>query len=553
MKDGTISDFANKVVYQVYPKSFKDSNNDGIGDLQGIIENLPYLAKLGIDYLWLNPIFPSPQRDNGYDISDYRAIDPIFGTMNDFKELVSKAAEHKISIMMDMVFNHTSIAHQWFQKALAGDKKYQAYYILRPKKADGSTPNNWQSKFGGSAWASFGDSDLDYLHLYDISQADLNWRNPEVVSEVNHVLKFWLDKGVKAFRFDVINVIGKDRKLLDDPTGGDGKAMYTDKPIVHDYLQNMYRDVFAKENNIMTVGELSSTSVENAVEYTAPGRHELSMAFTFHHLKVDYQNGNKWTKVPYDFQKLRQVLHQWGKGLSDGNGWPAWFWNNHDQPRAINRFVSNPKYYRLGAEMLAAVVHLNRGTPYIYMGEEIGMINPDFKSIDSYVDVESHNAYKELLKKGTSASEAFQIVKSKSRDNSRIPLQWNSEKYAGFSRHKPWLANGNYKDINVAKDLSDPNGLFSFYQRLILLRKQEKVIAKGDYQPFFPDIPEIIAFKRQFQEDSLLVINHFGEEKITLSLPVESLGGKIILSNYSNTKIARQITLKPYETLAIKY
>ncbi|MCV3296458.1 MAG: alpha,alpha-phosphotrehalase [Oenococcus sp.] len=549
----TQSTFANKVVYQAYPKSFKDTNGDGIGDLRGIIEKLPYLAKLGIDYLWLNPIFPSPQRDNGYDISDYCAIDPVFGTMADFEELVAKAAADHISIMMDMVFNHTSTAHIWFQKALAGDKKYQNYYILRPKKADGSAPTSWESKFGGSAWAPFGHTDLDYLHLYDVSQADLNWRNSEVIAELNKVLNFWLDKGAKAFRFDVINVVGKDQELLDDPHGGNGKAMYTDRPIVHDYLQNMYRDVFAKHPEVITVGELSSTTVDNAIAYTAAGRHELSMAFSFHHLKVDYENGNKWTKMPYDFEKLRHILHEWGKGLSDGGGWPAWFWNNHDQPRAINRFIKNPQYYHLGAAMLAAAIHLNRGTPYIYMGEEIGMTDPDFKSMSDYVDVESQNAYQELLAKGMSADDAFAIVKSKSRDNSRIPMQWNADEYAGFSDHKPWLANGDFQQVNAAKDLADPQGLFQFYQRLIALRKQETVIALGDYQPMFANVPEVYAFKRQLQDQHLLVVTHFGEKAVTVDLPKEAQAGSLLLANYADSRMADKFVLRPYEVIAIKY
>ncbi len=548
-----MSNIGNKVVYQVYPKSFKDSNGDGIGDLQGIVEKLPYLAKLGIDYLWINPIFPSPQRDNGYDISNYCAIDPIFGNMRDFEELVAKAADLKIGIMMDMVFNHTSIAHEWFQKALAGDKKYQDYYLLRPKKTDGSAPTNWRSKFGGSAWAAFGKSDLDYLHLYDVSQADLNWRDPAVILELEHVLKFWLAKGVKGFRFDVINVVGKDQQLIDDPNAGDGKEMYTDKAIVHNYLQKINQDVFTEHENILTVGELSSTTIENAIAYTKPDRHELSMAFSFHHLKVDYDNGNKWTKIPYDFRQLRQILQQWGEGLSDGDGWPAWFWNNHDQPRAINRFITDPKYHRLGAQMLAATIHLNRGTPYIYMGEEIGMADPDFHSINDYVDVESHNAYDALLAQGKTAEEAFAIIKSKSRDNARIPMQWNTSNYGGFSTHQPWLANGNYNNINVEKDVKNPNGLFHFYQRLIALRKQESVIAKGDYQAVFNDVPEVIAFTRHYQNQTLLVINHFGEAATSLDLADKILDGKILLANYPDAKIAHHLVIRPYETLAIKY
>ncbi|MFQ7234992.1 MAG: alpha-amylase family glycosyl hydrolase, partial [Enterococcus hulanensis] len=366
--------FKEKVIYQIYPKSFLDTNQDGVGDLQGIKNKIPYLKQLGVDMLWLNPIYPSPQKDNGYDVADYTAIHPMFGTMKDFDELVDIAKSNGIDLMLDMVFNHVSTEHEWFQKALAGEKKYQDYFILRDE------PTDWLSKFGGNAWAPFGETGRYYLHLFEQTQADLNWRNPAVREELFDVLRFWMNKGVKGFRFDVINLIGKD-EVLKNCSENDGKPAYTDRAIVHDYIKMMNQASFGDDKDIITVGEMSSTTPENCILYTSPDREELTMTFNFHHLKVDYQGGKKWTKMPFDFVALKETFHDFGTKMSDKNGWNALFWNNHDQPRALNRFVDAKNYRVAGAKMLASAIHLNRGTPYIYMGEEIGMLDPNFDSM----------------------------------------------------------------------------------------------------------------------------------------------------------------------------
>lgn len=536
--------FKEKVIYQIYPKSFLDTTGNGIGDLQGITQKLPYLKKLGIDMIWLNPFYPSPQKDNGYDISNYTAVDPLFGTMADFEDLVAAARELEIELMLDMVLNHVSIEHEWFQKALAGDKKYQDYFILRDE------PTDWVSKFGGSAWAPFGKTGRYYLHLYDVSQADLNWRNPAVRQELFEVVRFWMAKGVKGFRFDVINVIGKDEHLQNNPEN-EGKAEYTDKPITHSYLHELNQASFGQDPEIITVGEMSSTTVQNCLLYTNPERKELSMTFNFHHLKVDYENGQKWTTIPFDFSKLVDLFHKWGTSMSAGAGWNALFWNNHDQPRALNRFIDVAEYREKGAEMLAAAIHLNRGTPYIYMGEEIGMVDPDFALIEDYVDVESKNAYQKLLKQGLSVAAAFKIISAKSRDNARTPMQWDNTPHAGFTTGTPWLAVGRQKEtINAAAELAQGE-IFSFYQQLIRLRKEQPIIAQGDYQPFLEHDPQIYAYCRTYQQQKLLVLNNFFAKTATVELPEEFAKGRVLISNYPVDQLQSALTLAPYQTLAI--
>lgn len=532
-----------KVVYQIYPKSYKDTTGNGIGDFRGIIEKIPYLAKLGVDMVWLNPFYPSPQRDNGYDISDYMAVDPLFGDMADFEEMVRVGKEHKIDFMLDMVLNHCSTEHEWFQKALAGDQYYQDFFFIQDQ------PTDWQSKFGGSAWAPFGDTGKYYLHLFDETQADLNWRNPNVRKELFKVVNFWRDKGVKGFRFDVINLIGKDEVLVDCPEN-EGKPAYTDKPIVHDYLRMMNQATFGSDDRFMTVGEMSSTTMGNCVLYSSPDRQELSMTFNFHHLKVDYKDGQKWTLAPFDFEELKGLYHSWGKEMSDKNGWSALFWNNHDQPRALNRFVDIQHFRNEGATMLAASIHLSRGTPYIYMGEEIGMVDPDYDSMADYVDVESINAYQMLLKEGKSEQEAFQIIQAKSRDNSRIPMQWDASENAGFSTGTPWLKAGkSYKDINVENDIQGP--IFTFYQNLIRLRKEMPIISEGSYKPAFEDSKQVYAFERQYENETLLVLNNFYATEVEIDLPVAYQNGQILISNYEDVEVSEKILLKPYQTLAI--
>lgn len=531
-------DFKQKVIYQIYPKSFLDTTGNGVGDLRGIIEKLDYLAELGVDMLWLNPIYPSPQHDNGYDIADYTAINPDFGTMADFEELVTAAKARGMEIMLDMVLNHVSTEHEWFQKALAGDPYYQDFFILRDE------PTDWVSKFGGNAWAPFGDTGKYYLHLYDVTQADLNWRNPNVQRALVDVVNFWRAKGVDGFRFDVINVIGKDAQLRNNPVN-EGKAEYTDKPITHDYLQMLNAASFGQSEAI-TVGEMSSTTIENCILYTRPDRHELTMTFNFHHLKVDYDHGKKWSQVPYDFKALQSLFHEWGEKMSQGGGWNALFWNNHDQPRALNRFVDVEHFRDEGATMLAASIHLSRGTPYIYMGEEIGMVDPDFASMADYVDIESLNAYQMLLDAGKTPTEAFAIIKAKSRDNSRIPMQWDDSANGGFTTGTPWLGTGDYAMTNVARN---QNGvIFKFYQNLIRLRKTMPIISDGDYVAAYRESDAIYAFERTLGAQRLLVLNNFANTQTSYELLAEFADGQILVNNYADFS---PTTLQPYQSVAI--
>ena len=530
--------FKNKVIYQIYPKSFLDTTGNGIGDIQGIISKLDYLADLGIDMIWLNPIYPSPQRDNGYDISDYTAIDPVFGTMTDFDRLIAAAKQRGIDVMLDMVLNHVSIEHEWFQKALAGDTYYQDFFFIQ------DTPTDWVSKFGGNAWAPFGDTGNYYLHLFDVTQADLNWRNEHVRKALFEVVNFWREKGVYGFRFDVINLIGKDTLLKSNPVN-EGKAEYTDKPLTHDYLHMLNHATFGQDEASITVGEMSSTTIDNCILYSQPNRHELSMAFNFHHLKVDYADGQKWTKSPFDFQALRTLFHSWGQQMSDGHGWNALFWNNHDQPRAINRFIDYKNFRIKGATMLAASIHLSRGTPYIYMGEEIGMIDPDFKDMSDYVDVESKNAYQNLLESGLSHEQAFEIIQIKSRDNSRTPMQWDNTANAGFSTGQPWLATGNHQEINVENDKDGE--IYSFYKQLIALRKSDELIAEGSYQAAYQDSDTIYGFIREFEDRKLLVLNNFSNQVVNFDILTEFKNSEILINNYSDYTVN---SLHPYQAIA---
>lgn len=543
-----------KVIYQIYPKSFYDANGDGIGDLRGIIEKIDYIKKLNVDMIWFNPFYVSPQNDNGYDIANYREIDPLFGTMADFEELQAKLADIGVGVMLDMVLNHCSTEHEWFKKALAGDEKYRKFFYLRPGKPDGSLPNNWQSKFGGPAWSKFGDTDLYYLHLYDPTQADLDWHNPEVRKELEDVVNFWRGKGVRGFRFDVINVIGKSEDLVDSTDPTEEKTLYTDTPVVHDYLKELNRTTFGQDEDSITVGEMSSTTIPNSVRYTNPKEKELSMVFTFHHLKVDYKDGEKWTKTPFDFMKLKGLLSSWQTGMTEGGGWNAVFWNNHDQPWALNRFGDPVHYREKSAEMLAATIHFLRGTPFIYQGEELGMVNPDYQSMDEYVDVECKNAYQELLDKGMSEDEAFAIIKAKSRDNSRVPMHWDDSKYAGFSQVKPWLLPTHQDEINVKKELAEGE-IFAFYQKLIALRKQEAVISAGGFREILPDDQQVFAYVRELDGEKLVVFNNFYGKEAVISVPSDLQEcGQILLDNYQRelSCLPGELSLRPYESLAFR-
>ncbi len=544
-------ELSRQVIYQLYPKSFYDSNGDGVGDLRGIIAKIPYLARLNVDMIWFNPFFVSPQNDNGYDVADYYHIDPAFGTMADFEELVGRLKRVGIDVMLDMVFNHTSTAHEWFQRALAGETTYQQYYYIRPAKADGSPPTNWHSKFGGSAWAPFGDTGQYYLHLYDPTQADLDWHNPAVRKACADIVNFWQRKGVRGFRFDVINVIGKDQQLVDTLPGAKSKVLYTDRPIVHDYLKELNAASFGQHDDVVTVGELSSATLENSVAYTRPSNHELDMAFNFYHLKTDYDHGYKWTDRPFDFKALKQIINDWAVGMAAGGGWQALFWNNHDQPRAVNRFGDAVHYREKSAEMLATVNHLLRGTPFIYMGEEIGMTDPAYHRIEDYVDVESKNAYQALLAQGHPERVAFHLVHVKSRDNARTPMQWTNEHLtAGFTSGQPWLRPTNQATVNVADELAHGE-IFQYYQRLIALRKRYDVVANGDYRPLLVDHPQVLAYLRTTATQQLAVLNNFYPRKTTVMLPDEFKDARVLISNYDRVVTGKSVILQPYQSVAL--
>lgn len=544
------------IVYQIYPKSFKDSTGNGLGDLRGIIDSFDYIVDLGVNMVWFNPFYPSPQYDNGYDISDYKAIDPDYGTMADFEELVSLADSYGIGIMMDMVLNHCSTEHEWFQKALAGDPYYQDFFYLRPAKEDGSLPTNWDSKFGGPAWEPFGDTDLYYLHLYETHMADLNWHNPNVRCELFDVVRFWCDKGVKGLRFDVLNVIGKDELLVDSdqPGSAQEKALYTDRPIVHEWIKEMKRESFGQYEGIVTVGEMSSTTVANGIKYSDPAEDELSMLFSFHHLKVDYADGEKWTNPPFDFIKLKAILDQWQQGLSDGNGWNAIFLNNHDQPRSNSRFGDVETYPYETATMLAQTIQFLRGTPYIYQGEEIGMTDPGFDSIEDYRDVETLNHYQILQDKGYDKDETMAIIQSKSRDNSRTPMQWDDSENAGFTSGTPWLPLApNYPKVNVAQEEKSDN-ILAYYKELIRLRKEEDLIKLGSYQGLMLDHPEVMAYFREYQGRYLLVLSHFYPGEVTfdlVNLPFDlDQESRYLIGNGPHQTLETRMTLGAYETAA---
>lgn len=548
------SELGKKIIYQIYPRSFYDSDHDGIGDLRGIIAKVPYLKKLHIDMIWFNPFFVSPQKDNGYDIADYYQIDSRFGTMADFEELVAELHKNKIDVMLDMVFNHCSTRHPWFQKALAGDKYYQRFFYLRSAKPDGSLPTNWQSKFGGPAWSRFGHTDKYYLHLYAPAQADLDWHNPAVRQEAAKIVNFWRKKGVKGFRFDVFNVTGKAEQLVNSTDRNTEKQLYTDTPVVHRYLRELNHNSFGQDPTIITVGEMSSTTVENSIKYTQPKNHELSMIFTFHHLKVDYRQGNKWDSVPFDFLQLKKLLFEWQTALDQAQGWNALFWNNHDQPRALNRFGDPMHYREKSAEVLATAIQLLRGTPFIYQGEEIGMTDPNYQQITDYEDIETINAYHELLAAGRTPTQAFNAVKQKSRDNSRTPMQWTDDKFAGFSTVKPWLLPTNQATINVADELKNGE-IFAYYQQLFKLRKTEKLVYQGHIKPLWQDHPQVMGYLRYLDQQQLLVITNFYGQATTVNLPAAFAAAKsqILLSNYQRQQLpTNKLTLAPFEALVLK-
>ena len=545
-----MNDFKKKVVYQIYPKSFKDTNGTGTGDLKGVIEKLDYLQTLGVDYIWLTPFYVSPQNDNGYDVADYYNIDPSYGTMEDVENLIAEAKKRNIYLMMDMVFNHVSTEHIWFKKAMAGEEKYLNYFFFKQGKANNQPPTNWNSKFGGPAWEYVEKFDKWYLHLFDKTPADLNWENPEVREEVKNIVRFWMEKGVKGFRFDVINLISKAGFEDDFSVDGDGRSFYTDGPRIHEFLQELARDSFAKDKDIITVGEMSSTTMENCYKYAGEKTGELSMVFTFHHLKVDFMGNEKWVLVPTDFMKLKQLIFDWQINMEKNNAWNAVFWCNHDQPRVISRFGSDDKYHKESGKMLATLIHCLRGTPYIYQGEEIGMTTPHFKSIEQYRDVESLNHYQILQDKGMTKEQALMILDVHSRDNSRTPMQWDDSINAGFTTGTPWIQTAdNYTEINVKNSLEDKDSIFYYYQKLIQLRKNYDVIAYGDIKPLLREDKRVFAYERNYKGQKLIVICNFYPTTYEIELPYDLSNYKCILNNYKNEAKAKKIALKPYETL----
>lgn len=548
------------VVYQIYPRSFQDTNNDGIGDLRGVIQHLDYIKNLGVDVIWLNPIYSSPNDDNGYDIADYRKIMQDFGTMDDFNQLLISAHKKGLKIMMDLVVNHTSDEHHWFMESRKNkDNKYRDYYFWRDPR-EGKEPNNWKSNFSGSAWQYDKSTDQYYMHLFSKKQPDLNWDNSEVRQEVYGLMKFWLDKGVDGFRMDVINLISKKPGLPDDPNASQGAvedamSWVANGPKVHDYLKEMNRKVLSKYD-VMTVGETPAASTQDAIKYTGFNRQELEMVFQFEHMGLDWsKNGlGKWSTNKVSLTALKEVMSRWQNDL-DGKAWNSLYWNNHDQPRVVSRFGNDSKEYRVrSAKMLGLLLHFMQGTPYIYQGEEIGMTNVKFEDIHEYKDLETLNAYNEIVKenKQISAGDMMRYIHHSSRDNARTPMQWSQNVNAGFSTVDPWIkVNPSYKLINVEKDLKDPNSIYSFYKKMNELRHKYSVIVYGDYELLDPEDEKVFAYKRSLDGQSLLIVANFTSEELTRSYnEYGDMAGKLLLSNYSDDQKTK---LRPYEAKVYYY
>lgn len=541
-----VTDWRKSVVYQIYPKSFNDTTGDGQGDINGIIEKLDYLKHLGIDYIWLTPVYHSPMNDNGYDISDYYEVNPEFGTKEDFRRLLDEAHARGIKIMSDIVINHTSTHHNWFvESRKSKDNPYRDYYIWKDGSKD-NPPTNWESKFGGNAWEYDALSGQYYLRLFDVTQADLNWENESLRKEIYDMINYWIDFGMDGFRFDVINLISKGTFKDSDKIG---KEFYTDGPRVHEFLHELNRNTFGDKEGFMTVGEMSSTTLEHCIRYTRPDRQELSSVFNFHHLKVDYKNGEKWTTMPFDFVELKRILFHWQTGISKGNGWNAIFWCNHDQPRVVSRFGSDKTEAERvkSAKMLAIVLHLLQGTPYIYQGEEIGMTNLYLNSIEDYRDVESLNAYQIMKAEGRSENEILKVLQDKSRDNSRSPVQWDDSMHAGFTTNEPWIkVADNYQQINVEKALKDENSIFYTYQKLIKLRHERDIITYGEVKPLLEEHKQLFVYERTLGNQVLFVVANFSEEPAELPVSFD-LEGEVLITN--NDTVSHKI--KPYQAFAI--
>ena len=542
------------VVYQIYPRSFCDSNGDGIGDLNGITGKLDYLKELGADVIWLSPVYESPNDDNGYDISDYQAVMKDFGTMADFDRMLEEIHARGMKLVMDLVVNHTSDEHPWFQESRKGkDNPYRDYYIWKKPK-EGKEPNNWGSCFGGPAWEYEESSREYYLHLFSVKQPDLNWENPQVRREVYRMMNWWLDKGVDGFRMDVISLISKDPDFPDGPAGITGYAAFNycaNGPRVHEYLQEMRREVLDGRDTI-TVGECSGVTLEEALKYASCDGKELSMVFQFEHVDLDFdEKGNKWTDRKCRLTELKEVLSRWQTGLY-GRAWNSLFWCNHDQPRVVSRFGNDsPEYREVSAKMLAVCLHMMQGTPYIYQGEELGMTNVPFKGIADFRDLDSINAYWELTGKGIfKEEEMLRFLRYKSRDNARTPMQWDASPNAGFTEGEPWImVNPNYGEINAADQIGREDSVFSFYKELVKLRKEKPVIVNGEYRLLDPESEDVFVYERSFHEEHLLVVCSFAEKELLWRLPEEMAGqaAKRVIGNYEGQQWGPELMLRPYE------
>ncbi|MGF1724701.1 glycoside hydrolase family 13 protein [Photobacterium nomapromontoriensis] len=532
------------VVYQIYPRSYCDSNNDGMGDLRGIISKLDYLQKLGVNVLWLSPVYQSPMDDNGYDISDYQAIAPEFGTMADMDELLAQAKQRDIRIIMDLVVNHTSDEHPWFKEARQSkDNPYRDYYIWRKPNEDGSVPDEMGSVFGGSAWEFDEHTGEYFFHIFSKRQPDLNWENPKVQEDVHKMMNWWLDKGVGGFRLDVIDLIGKE---IDNKITGNG-------PRLHPLIQQMNRATFG-DKDVLTVGETWDATPEIAKLYSNPAREEFSMVFQFEHISLTWKHGDKWSPIPLDLPALKRVLTKWQVELAD-EGWNSLFWNNHDLPRIVSKYGCEGQYRVESAKMLATTLHMMKGTPYVYQGEEIGMTNVTFESIDDYRDIETLNFYKVRTENGVSPDDQLAAIHVNSRDNARTPMQWDESENGGFSTAQPWIkVNPNYSNINVAQALDDPNSVFYHYQQLIALRKTMPVIVYGAFEPVFEEHETVFGYLRSNDEQRVFVLSNFSAQTVTLDIPASLQASHVdcLISNYeAPTVLSETITLKPYESFAV--
>jgi oligo-1,6-glucosidase len=544
------------VVYQVYPRSFNDSNGDGIGDIKGITEKLDYLKNLGIDVIWLSPVYKSPNDDNGYDISDYKDIMDEFGTMADWEELLAEIHTRDMKLIMDLVVNHSSDEHAWFAESRKSkDNAYRDYYIWRPGK-DGREPNNWEATFSGSAWKYDEATDEYFLHLFSKKQPDLNWESEKLRNEVYDMMKWWLDKGIDGFRMDVINFISKEEGLPDAPNPEGKKYVgggqyYINGPKIHEYLHEMHQEVLSKYD-ILTVGEMPGASVEDAKLYTDPSRGEVNMVFTFEHMDLDSGPGGKWNLKPLQLRDLKENFTKWQTGLH-GVGWNSLYMNNHDQPRMVSRFGDDKTYRVESAKMLGTFLHMLQGTPYVYQGEEIGMTNIRFDSIDDYRDIEILNMYKEKVVEGNEPHDkVMESIYVKGRDNARTPMQWDSSENAGFTTGTPWIqVNPNYIEINAEQAVNDENSIYHYYRKLIQLRKENPIIVYGDYTLLDEENEKVYSYLRTYNNQKLLVVTNFSAEELEYVIPAEFTGGELLIGNYPDvkSKVEKKIQLRPYEAV----